>query len=30
MAAIEYATQVLGVHTITVCGHSAAARWPGC
>ncbi|TXK39476.1 carbonic anhydrase [Nonomuraea sp. C10] len=28
-AAIEYATQVLGVHTITVCGHSGCGAMAG-
>ncbi|MEU4226183.1 bifunctional SulP family inorganic anion transporter/carbonic anhydrase [Nonomuraea sp. NPDC026600] len=28
-AAIEYATQVLGVHTITVCGHSGCGAMSG-
>ncbi|MFI6733075.1 SulP family inorganic anion transporter [Nonomuraea sp. NPDC050451] len=29
VAAIEYATQVLGVHTITVCGHSGCGAMAG-
>jgi carbonic anhydrase len=29
VAAIEYATQVLGVHTITVCGHSGCGAMGG-
>ncbi|MEU7852861.1 bifunctional SulP family inorganic anion transporter/carbonic anhydrase [Nonomuraea sp. NPDC049141] len=29
VAAIEYATQVLGVHTITVCGHSGCGAMSG-
>ncbi|MET7327965.1 bifunctional SulP family inorganic anion transporter/carbonic anhydrase [Nonomuraea sp. NPDC005650] len=29
VAAVEYATQVLGVHTITVCGHSGCGAMAG-